>query len=129
MDPAISPDGRTIAYAAGVPGNMHIFVRPLAGGPATALVGESVASAQRWPQWSPDGQRILFQAGRTQLATHPSEAGVLLVAPATGGTAHRMTGDVPDDIALSPAWSPDARRIAFAGPAGLYIAGTASGPS
>ncbi len=127
IDPAISPDGRMIAYAAGIPGSMRIFVRPLAGGQKAALVDEGVASAQRWPQWSPDGQRILFQAGRTRLATHASEAGVLFVAPAAGGTARRMTANAPDDIAWSPAWSPDDRRIAFAGPAGLYVEGTGNG--
>ena len=41
LDPALSPDGQTIAYAAGAAGRMRIYVRPLTGGRIVPLMDES----------------------------------------------------------------------------------------
>jgi Tol biopolymer transport system component len=121
MDPAISPDGRTIAYAAGIPGGMRIYVRQIAGGRMVPLTDEGLAGGQRWPQWSSDGARILFQAGRPQLVVRSREGGALFVAPALGGVARQITGALPRGIASSPTWSRDDRQIAFGGAEGLYV--------
>jgi len=50
------------------------------------------------PAWSPSGQEIAFRA-----------SGALWKAPAGGGDATNVAGDVHD-----PSWSPDGTRIAFA---------------
>jgi eukaryotic-like serine/threonine-protein kinase len=123
MDPAISPDGRTIAYAAGIPGSMRIYLRQIAGGRMTPLTDDGQAVPQRWPQWSSDGTRIVFQAGRPRIVIRAREGGALFVAPALGGVARRITGALPQGIASSPSWSPDDRRIAFGGAEGLYVIG------
>jgi Tol biopolymer transport system component len=124
LDPAISPDGRTIAYAAGSPGSMRIYIRQIVGGRMVPLTEEQLAGGQRWPQWSSDGARILFQTGRVGVATRSQEgSGALYVARPLGGVARRITAAVPRGIAVAPAWSPDERHIAFGGADGLYIVG------
>ena len=69
-DPAISPDGKTIAYVRNRAGTMELVVRPYphTSGAARVLVS-GLAHAQsdpaHWqqiatPHWSPDGRRIAF---------------------------------------------------------------------
>jgi Tol biopolymer transport system component len=122
LDPAIAPDGRTIAYAAGAPGRMRIYVRQLAGGRIVPLVDEGVAEGQRWPQWSPDSSRIVFHAGRQPLSGRTSAGdGMLYQAPALGGAPRKLFSSIPGSLAISPSWSPDGTRIVFGGLAGLYV--------
>ena len=122
LDPAISPDGRTIAYAAGSVGAMRIFVRQIDGGRMSALTEEDLGGGQRWPQWSGDGGRILFQTGRVGLTTRSREGnGALFVVPTLGGVPRRITGAVLGGVAVSPAWSPDERWIAYGGADGIYL--------
>src|SRR6185295_17755303 len=71
--PAISPDGKTVAYASGSPTRMRVFVRPVAGGRGIPLTDDTT-EVQSHPRWSPDGSRVLFLA-----------RGGVVSAPATGG--------------------------------------------
>jgi DNA-binding winged helix-turn-helix (wHTH) protein len=60
-DPAVSPDGRRIAFVqreAGDTASADIYVRDLADG-QTARVTDHAAS-DRMPAWSPDGERLAF---------------------------------------------------------------------
>ena len=59
IDPAISPDGKMLAYAAGKAHQMRIFIRPVAGG-RTLTLSESETAFEYQPRWSPDGSQILF---------------------------------------------------------------------
>ena len=65
IDPAISPDGKFIAYAAGTVGNMDIFVRQLSGGTPIVLT-KDLAGYNRWPRWSPDGTTIAAPGAKIQ---------------------------------------------------------------
>ncbi len=120
LDPALSPDGRTIAYVAGSPGQMRIYLKELAGGRAVPLTEEGSGDSQRWPQWSPDGARIVFQAGRSSLVSRKDSVGSLYLASPLAGSARRLSASVPGGQAFSPSWSPDGSRIVFAGFEGLY---------
>ncbi|MBW8772644.1 MAG: serine/threonine-protein kinase, partial [Gemmatimonadetes bacterium] len=74
IEPAISPDGKYVAYAAGNSFTTRIFVRQVTGGRPIALTSDG-AESQSGPSWSPDGARVLYRSG----------AGIYS-APATGGT-------------------------------------------
>ena len=114
-DPAISPDGRTIAFVHQLEDvSPAIATIPLKGGTVTWQSPESLASAD--PAWSPDGTRIAF-VGRT------SGRSVLYIMRVNSPTAEPLTARLDVNIA-DPSWSPDGTRIAFAlrgseGPWGL----------
>jgi len=119
IDPALSPDGRAIAYAAGVPGDMRIYVRQIDGGRAIA-VAELLVDNQRVPRWSPDGTRLIFQVGHAERENAPGVSpNALYVVPAFGGVPRRLVVDSAGSD-LSPAWSPDGARIAFVRGQGVY---------
>ena len=103
VDPVLAPDGRTLAYAAGPEGAMRIYVRRLDGGRAVRVSAE-VPGDHRRPRWSPDGSRLLFQAG-----------GGIWMVPALGGAARPVVAalPVPSARALYPEWSPDGQTLAW----------------
>ncbi|MEO5590343.1 MAG: protein kinase, partial [Gemmatimonadaceae bacterium] len=101
VQPAISPDGRHVAYAAGSSASTKIVVRAIGGGRAMQLTNESGES--EWsPRWSPDGTRILFL----------SRGGVFSAA-AFGGPAQQEVPSVPGFPVVSAIWSRDGKEIAF----------------
>jgi Tol biopolymer transport system component len=109
IDSAISPDGKMIAYAAGSEGQMHLYIRQIAGGRTIALT-ESFPGHHRWPQWSPDGTRIAFQSG-----------GAIYVIPALGGIPKRLVEPSPEESTRTPSWSPDGKQIAYVHGRNIYV--------
>ena len=110
VDPALSPDGSSIAYASGPTDAMQLYVRQVSGGRPVALTNDTTDNF-RWPRWSPDGSQIAYQ----------SNDGIYVV-PALGGSARRVTRLDPAALRLSIAWgapitgfdwSPDGSRIAW----------------
>ena len=111
LDPAISPDAKFVAYAAGPVTHMQIVVRQVAGGRTVQLTSDSGGN-NRWPRWSPDGAQIAYQA-----------ADGIYIVPALGGAPRLVTHSPSGAFTLGAdntpllglTWSPDGRRIAFAG--------------
>ena len=102
-EPAFSPDGQWIAYAADENGNADIFLLPVAGGSRLRLTS---SLAHDWqPAWSPDGRSIAFRSER--------EGGGLFVVPAFGGGAERRLSG----MGFRPHWSPDGQTVLFYGSA------------
>jgi WD40 repeat protein len=104
-DPAVSPDGRRIAFSSARNGNREIYVADATTGEVRRLTA-SRRLDDRKPAWSPDGRRIAWQAGA------PGRAADVFVMRADGARKRRLVGGPSDDI--DPAWSPDGTRIAFA---------------
>ncbi|MBL0170979.1 MAG: serine/threonine-protein kinase [Gemmatimonadaceae bacterium] len=98
--PAISPDGKLVAYALGNGTRFKIFVRPVAGGRATPLTDDTLA-VETQPQWSHDGARILYL-----------KDGLVFSAPAGGGAPKQEVPRRGADVE-SATWSPDEQRIAY----------------
>jgi Tol biopolymer transport system component len=100
IDPALSPDGTLLAYAAGPPGGTRIYVRQVAGGRPVAIA-DSGGPPQRWPKWSPDGRSVLYCVGYR----------ALMVVPALGGPPRSVWQDSLGGL-YGADWSPDGREIA-----------------
>jgi len=60
-DPAYSPDGKRLAYAASENGRRELRVLDLASGGSTTLVTVGGATWPLYPSWSPDGSAIVYQ--------------------------------------------------------------------
>lgn len=58
--PALSPDGRQLAFVRASEGKSQIFLLPLDGGEPTQLTHFRYGATS--PKWSPDGKEILFSA-------------------------------------------------------------------
>ena len=96
--PALSPDGKTIAFE--YRGNLWKVSAD--GGVATPLtVGESYNSM---PVWSPDGSRIAFASDRNGNLD-------VYVMPAEGGRANRLTYHSADETPSS--FTPDGKSVLF----------------
>jgi Tol biopolymer transport system component len=100
-DPALSPDGKMIAYAAEEQGRIDLFVSRVAGGGRVRLTNDDARESS--PCFSPDGERIAFSRIDTV-----SRAREIWILPALGGNAVRVLRDATD-----PAWAPDGSRLAF----------------
>jgi Tol biopolymer transport system component/DNA-binding SARP family transcriptional activator len=102
LDPALSPDGKIVAYSAETGGPFHLFVKQVRGGRAVPLT-DGLPGSQRRPQWSPDGSQIAFQADRA-----------IYLVDALGGAARVLVRPRREDGWVAyPAWSPDGRTVAY----------------
>jgi len=110
IQPALSPDGRVVAYAAGNNVRMRIFIRPVGGGRTLPLTDDSTA-IEAQPRWSPDGTSLLFLA-----------RGGVSVASALGGASRPVVPGSATAAVSTATWSPDGREIAFVRAESLLVA-------
>ena len=83
--PAISPDGRSVAFTAAVGRNRQIFVRLIAGGTALQITHDAVD--HQLPRWAPDSSSIVYFS-----SSAPGDMrGTLWEVPALGGAPRRIT--------------------------------------
>ena len=97
MTPAISPDGRRIAFTSTRAGGWDIFTMNVDGSDVRQLTHLNEGAIA--PSWSPDGKRIVF-------FTRAPPARICVI-DADGTHFARLTNG------SHPAWSPDGRHIAF----------------
>ncbi len=126
VDPAVSPDGRVIAFVApGASGTPQLWVRALDSTEARPLADTEAA---RLPFWSPDGKWIgFFAAGK--LRKVPVDGGVPEVL-ADAASGRGATWNQRGDILFTPAsFLPIHRTTAAGVPARpLVLRGEAAGP-
>ena len=104
--PAISPDGRQVAYRARRGDGMPLlWVRDLVSGESQPLPGTEDATM---PFWSPDSRDLGFFAGAA-----------LKRVSAAGGPVRLVTDNVGPWTGYGATWAPDG-TIAFSGQEGLF---------
>lgn len=97
--PAVSPDGRTVAFVSERDGRRRIWLANLRTGEETALTSGPLDDQ---PRFSPDGGAVMF----ARLNEHAAAA--LYRVPVVGGEPRRLLDD-----ARAGDFSPDGRRLAF----------------
>src|SRR5262245_59463895 len=104
--PAISPDGRSIAYVSDVSGGLEIYVTGLVPGSRSIAV-TSDGRQNIEPAWSPDGQWIAY---------HAQVPGGVWIVPATGGQPRQVV-----ETGAQPSWADDSERLAYSADAGGMV--------
>jgi len=106
-DPAISPDGKTVAFRRNsyAPGAAGIFVT---GSNGKALTQLTQHPGDCCPAWSPDGKTIAFSRISTD------EYGIYVVN-AAGGALRKISHEDPSKKRGELAWTTDGKFIAFSG--------------
>ena len=94
--PALSPDGRMVAFVAVVGGKRHIWIRLLAGGAPLQLTRDGVDHL--YPRWAPDSSTLIYFTP----AAAGADAGTIWEIGALGGWPRRIVaavsgGDISHD--------------------------------
>jgi Tol biopolymer transport system component/tRNA A-37 threonylcarbamoyl transferase component Bud32 len=99
--PAISPDGKSVAYVTGRTGRgQTLWLRDLRGGQGIEIFR---GSDIEMPRWSPDGSEIAFV-----LEQEPPQKTGVMVIPRLGGSPRFVAGEPIQ------CWSPDGLHLAVA---------------
>jgi Tol biopolymer transport system component len=101
--PAISPDGRSIAFSVRQGGHTLLYVMHADG--TNARIVTDLLDLQGAPAWAPDGRSI---------STAAVDHGIphLYRVPVDGGTPALFV----QEYAVDPAWAPDGRLVVYSGP-------------
>jgi serine/threonine protein kinase/Tol biopolymer transport system component len=118
MNPALSPDGRQLAFAwnGERAQNFDIYVKLI--GQSEALRITTDPASDTWPTWSPDGRQIAFR-----------RADSIYTVSSLGGSEHRIASGLAPRGAdgLQMSWAPDGRWLVVPAADGLFALAPDSG--
>lgn len=108
LDPALSPDGKHIAYTLVDPTTMKadIHVMSIDGSGDKKITEGKDKQIAFAPSWSPDGKRLAYSTMKSPEGGQPGN-GAIIVIDADGKNLKKI-GD-----GLLPTWSPDGKRILY----------------
>jgi TolB protein len=111
FEPALSPNGKKIAYVKAVKGAPQIFTMNADGANKKQLTDFTNGADE--PAWSPNGKRIVYVRYGASAST------IWHMSASTGGDRQRVVGTTDPQgrqwYPGAPAWSPNGKRIAFVG--------------
>ncbi len=99
LEPAVSPDGRQMAYETAVDGRLKLFLRNLASGGVQQITEGT--SDDFSPAWSPDGASLVFASNREKGNVD------LYILDVAQRVTRRLTADTAND--MYPTWAADGR--------------------
>lgn len=112
-EPRVNQQGTTVVYDANsTKGYLDIYSVSVTGGTATDLSNNTVPNSDSWPDWSSDGNSIVFNR-----VFYPGSKEALCVMNNDGSNLRVLTDTASLAIAVMPRWSPDGNAIAFLGQA------------
>jgi eukaryotic-like serine/threonine-protein kinase len=111
-EPAISPDGRSVAFVSNRDGNYNVYVGLVRGGSLIQITHDSNLESR--PSWSPDGATLAYAR-----LNHWGLWDIWEI-PALGGMPRRVILNATD-----PDWSPDGHSLAYLNHTngGIWISG------
>jgi TolB protein len=98
LEPALSPDGRWLAYESALDGKLELYAKNLETGTVRRLTENQVDDFS--PSWSPDGVSIVF-------ASNPGGNVDIYVMDVATRETRRLTTDAGSD--MYPTWASDGR--------------------
>lgn len=107
--PAISPDGRYLAYCLSDQNGHSLWVKDMVNSQASSLTKPVIKSCNH-PMFSPDNRQVYFVDQRNTLSS----------IPVSGGESTEIIRSAPNPFALSP----DGRQVAFIRGPNLVVAAT-----
>jgi len=98
--PALSPDGRSVAFVSNRDGHYNVYVGLVRGGQLLQITHD--ASMKSRPAWSPDGGTLAY--------AQMNDFGTMDIweVAALGGSPHKVILNATD-----PAWTPDGHSLAY----------------
>ena len=112
--PAINPTNGNIAYFILTPGASGVFISS-PDFSTKSNVSKTITGA-RWPEWSPDGQSLVFANGPSSLSVDAGQDLWVVNADGTGLSSITAIGsDGVDGFPHGAAWSPDGESLVTAG--------------
>ena len=117
LEPALSPDGRTLAYVAELDGRMQLHARDMETGQERPMATD-IAGDHHWPMWSNDGRDIAILAER-----------VVHLVPAGGGPVRPLIARPLAEQVFGVALSPDGQHLAYSTQDAVHLLPLAGGPA
>jgi len=107
ITPAISPDGKWLAFASNRNGFWDLYLMQLSSGNLKQLTNTPEYDA--FPSWSPDNQWIIFETYND--ISPNANMDLKIISISNNEKPIQLTNDASADMA--PTWSPEGRWIAF----------------